>query len=212
MEENSERTPIANRTPITEAGEVLSGLIYIWELWNINDKYDFMENIFKEMWDDETCTGESQCEELTKTEELSDWNGEPFVPGFKPAIIQIATAQVACAFAVQAMKSKKGSATAWSYACEANHWLGILQGTISGRGMQKNEPSLFAIAGADARHAENRQMKAAVFAWCDANMATQPSMDRAASVVAGKEVPVTFRTARTWIGDWKKNVRPAGKP
>lgn len=203
---------LRNVRPSLMASQVIYGLIQIWELWNLNDRYDFLENIYKGMWDDESCSGQSQCDELKKTEDLTDWNGEAFVPGFKPAIIQIATAQVACAFAIQAMKAKKSSATAWSYACEANQWLGILQGIISGRGMQKNEPSLFAISGADARHAENRQMKAAVFAWCDANMATQPSMDRAASAVAGKEVPVTFRTARAWIGEWKKNMRPAGTP
>jgi len=61
------------------------------------------------------------------------------------------------------------------------------------------------------RHAENHALKQTAFSWCDANMAKFKSMDSAAEAIAGKLVPVTFRTARDWIGEWKK-LRSTGRP
>ena len=66
------------------------------------------------------------------------------------------------------------------------------------------------IAAAKA-HAENRAMKNDVFTWCDNHMAEYRSMDAAASAVAGKLVPMTWRTVRDWMTAWKK-VRSAGTP
>lgn len=66
-------------------------------------------------------------------------------------------------------------------------------------------------AKAHKRHAENRALKAEVFAWCDAHMQEFRSMDSAAEAVAGKLVPVKFRTAREWIGEWRK-LRSTGTP
>lgn len=66
-------------------------------------------------------------------------------------------------------------------------------------------------ANANKRHEENRGMKAEVFLWCDEHLGEFRSMDSAAEAIAGKLVPVTFRTARSWIGDWKK-LRSAGTP
>lgn len=58
-------------------------------------------------------------------------------------------------------------------------------------------------------HAENHAMKAQVFAWCEANIQDYPSMDAAAEAVAGKLVPVAFRTARKWIGEYRKKGQSA---
>lgn len=58
-------------------------------------------------------------------------------------------------------------------------------------------------------HAENRAMKQEVFVWLDQNMRLFKSMDDAASAVAGKVAPIKWRTARDWVGEWKK-VRSAG--
>lgn len=65
--------------------------------------------------------------------------------------------------------------------------------------------------GAAHRHSENRSMKRDVFVWLDANMQRFKSMDAAAEAVAGKVAPVKFRTARDWVGEWKK-LRSAGTP
>ena len=66
-------------------------------------------------------------------------------------------------------------------------------------------------ARAHSAHAENRAMKQEVFAWLDTNMPNFKSMDSAAEAIAGKVAPVKFRTARDWVGEWKK-IRSTGTP
>jgi predicted rRNA methylase YqxC with S4 and FtsJ domains len=66
-------------------------------------------------------------------------------------------------------------------------------------------------AGVTARHQENRAIKQDVFAWLDTNMQNFKSMDSAAEAIAGKVAPVKFRTARDWVGEWKK-LRSTGTP
>lgn len=61
------------------------------------------------------------------------------------------------------------------------------------------------------RHAENRAMKAEVFAWLDTNRANYKSMDSTAEAIAGKIAPIAFRTARDWVGEWKR-LRSTGTP
>ena len=76
----------------------------------------------------------------------------------------------------------------------------------------KNEASsLFALKGANKRHAENRAMKNQVSEWLNTNMTGFKSMDSAAEAIAGKIVPIKFRTARAWVAEWKK-LRPTGTP
>ncbi|CAE6851141.1 hypothetical protein R75483_07602 [Paraburkholderia domus] len=60
---------------------------------------------------------------------------------------------------------------------------------------------------AKARHAENRAMKALVYKWCAENLDNRPSMDAAATEIAGKLVPVGWRTARKWLTEYRKSVR-----
>lgn len=61
-------------------------------------------------------------------------------------------------------------------------------------------------SNANRRHVENRAMKVDVFKWLDSNMIHYKSMDAAAQAIAGKIAPITFRTARTWVGHWKKQL------
>lgn len=65
-----------------------------------------------------------------------------------------------------------------------------------------------------SRHRENHQMKAQVWDWYAQHKDEYPSMDKAAEAVVGpvKLVPVSFRTARAWIGEWVKNLRSARRP
>lgn len=72
---------------------------------------------------------------------------------------------------------------------------------VSGVGVSKH---LQAVKGANKLHAEDRAMKAEVFAWLDTNFASIKIMDAAAEAIAGKIAPVKFRTARSWVGEWKK--------
>ena len=60
------------------------------------------------------------------------------------------------------------------------------------------------------RHAENHSMKEDVFVWLDANRKNYKSMDAAAQAIT-KQQPIAFRTAREWVGEWKK-LRSAGTP
>ena len=64
--------------------------------------------------------------------------------------------------------------------------------------------------GAQARHTETRNMKAEVFEWLVAHMVEFKSMDAAAQAII-KQQPIVFRTARDWVGEWKK-LRSAGTP
>lgn len=66
------------------------------------------------------------------------------------------------------------------------------------------------VAKALKRHAENHSMKAEAFTWLDENMQNFRSMDKAAEAIANKVVPIAFRTARQWVGEWKK-TRSTGK-
>lgn len=72
------------------------------------------------------------------------------------------------------------------------------------------ERSNIARTSAGARHAENRAMKAEVFTWLDANMPVFKTLDQAADAIAGKVAPIAWRTARSWVGEWKK-LRAAGR-
>lgn len=58
--------------------------------------------------------------------------------------------------------------------------------------------------GANARHAENRAMKREVFTWLDTNFSAFKSMDAAATEIASKVAPIAWRTAREWVGEWRK--------
>ena len=74
----------------------------------------------------------------------------------------------------------------------------------------KNHESAKQVARALKRHTENHAMKTEVFAWLDANMVSFKSMDAAAQAIT-KQQPIAFRTARDWVGEWKK-VRSTGTP
>jgi hypothetical protein len=65
------------------------------------------------------------------------------------------------------------------------------------------------LKGADATHDESRKMKAEVYLWLDDNMVNFKSMDSAAQAII-KQQPIAFRTARDWVGKWKK-LRSASK-
>jgi hypothetical protein len=80
----------------------------------------------------------------------------------------------------------------------------------NGQADEVSAASKLAILGADARHAENRSMKADAFRWCDVNMEKFTSIDSAAEAIAGKVIPVKFRTAHSYITQWRR-LRSASK-
>lgn len=60
-----------------------------------------------------------------------------------------------------------------------------------------------------ARHRENHAMKDDVWRWYEAHGHEYTSLDKAAEAVAGSVVPITFRTARRWISDFRRSGPPA---
>ena len=75
--------------------------------------------------------------------------------------------------------------------------------------LEKAVRAALAKKASEARHIENRSMKAEVFAWCDSHLLdSQCSMDDAAFAIAEKLVPVKFRTVRQWMTDWRKLQPP----
>jgi hypothetical protein len=91
--------------------------------------------------------------------------------------------------------------------------LGMVTGTSSAQSEAgKAARAIFSKSGADVRHAENRAMKADVFAWLDANFIPGVrSMDDVALELAGSLVPAKFRAVRDWLKDWNK-LRSTGTP
>ena len=65
---------------------------------------------------------------------------------------------------------------------------------------------------AGARHHENRELRNQAIQHYIAHEASYKSMDAAATAIAGKIVPVTFRTVRNWISEHRKDMRSARKP
>jgi hypothetical protein len=63
-------------------------------------------------------------------------------------------------------------------------------------------------------HKENHDLKEDVFNWCDEHHHQYPKdKDGMATAIAGKVVPLKWRTVRDWITDWAKDrkLRSAGR-
>lgn len=75
--------------------------------------------------------------------------------------------------------------------------------------MARQKISIANSKAAIKRHAENHAMKQQVFDWCTSHLSEYPSMDAAAEAIAGNLVPVKFRTARSWISDYRKREQSA---
>lgn len=194
-----------NATPIQICGSAIGRLSDVWD--EIADRIGkgkglFIEEIFGGIWDDGN-TGEAF------EEELRNWADQP-EDIQSLGILQ--TIFVTCAYACQAMKAQVGGdmLTAWFYTRRCSYWLGVVIGSWSVRSTMESPKTAFAKLGAAARHAENRAMKKEVQDWLDANMTKFKSMDKAAEAIAGKVSPISFRTARDWVGEWRK-LRSPGK-
>lgn len=196
-------------TPMSESVRVLGSLINFWD--RLFPESDFVKRFFQPMWDDDKTSGADQLLQLEEVETtLVMFGGKPITPQDKYVMVRIGMLMAACAFCIQAMKSQRVSPRAWSYALDANRCLGMLIGACSNDDY-KNSASEFGRLGANALHKENRAMKKEVLDWCSANMKNFKSNESAAEAVAGKIVPVKFRTVRDWIGEWRR-LHPAGTP
>lgn len=193
----------SHTTPVIEACKSLVLLNNIWDdiaAATGGEQDVFIEKIFGKIWE-EGPDGDTQkrgMEEENDPEVQSLWIVNAIFVG--------------CSYVVDAMKANLNgnSDQGWKFAVEAAYWTGLAQGAYA---VRRDGPSAKQISslGAEKRHSENRAMKTMVMQWCDENMASHRSMDAAAESIAGKVVPVKFRTAREWIGEWKK-LRSNGTP
>lgn len=144
-------SPKSNYSSVKFGADALGQLIHIYEGWF--PEHNFLEIFFKPMWDDETTSGENQIKEIQAVEEAEDFQpSEQYKLDEKVAAIKICILMTSCAFCIQSWKAKKNSIEAWQFAVDANRWLGILQGYISGTSKDKlNIPSPQAVQEAARR-------------------------------------------------------------
>lgn len=183
------RVPRDMRTPITEAETAL------WAAWSIfieigtklnggnpevtiePDQF-FLDQIFKEAWDDPNTNGDKSVKEIgLSLDGKRDSEHEPF------ALFQVILAVTA--YAVQAMKAEKEDEheLAWSYVSDAQYWAGILKAAHAEKENTPNPGKELA----RIRHAENRVLfEEAIEYWhkeIDPNMSAQKAADKLLTVV-----------------------------
>lgn len=150
----------------------------------------FIEKVFGGIWRNGHKGEEYEAE-------LDRWDEQP--EDMKPLSL-LQAVLICCAYSCQAMKADLDGnmADAWRYTAMGQYWLGIVVGAWS---LRKEGGSIgdFARRGADARHAENRSMKAEAIAWFKANRGEFTSKDKAALKISGSVVPVEFATVRDWL-------------
>lgn len=192
--------------PIERAFDIVSQLSDLWD--DVAEKIGvergkFTEQVFDGMY----ASGATGAEE-----ELNFAMHMDFAKDMRQIGILL-SAHVACGYAIDAIRAQiaEDELRSWRFVSRADYWLGVSIGSWAIRRQKELSATDFARRGATGRHAENRAMKAEVHKWCEAQLSKFKSMDSAAEAVAGKVVPVKFRTAREWIAEWKK-TRSAGTP
>lgn len=122
----------------------------------------------------------------------------------------VLNAFLACHYACRAIKAEKMGKIilAWKYTVLASYEEGaISNGLLKDRVLPLPAGVAFSMMGVEARHRENRSMKAQAIEWYKNNMYTHNdegelikiSKDKAAKTISEKVVPVEFRTARNWL-------------
>lgn len=194
-------------TPIQICGSAIVRLSDVWD--EMADRAGGTKGVFIERIFGGICAEDKRGEDFEA--ELDRWDEQP--EDMKPFVL-LQAMFICGAYAYQAMKAyhSEEDATAIGYTHRCTYWLGMVCGTWGIRKTIDDPIRQFSKRGADARHAETRAMKADVFQWLDANkMPDHRSMDSVAEAIAGKIVPIKFRTAHDWVSEWKK-LRSAGKP
>ena len=117
----------------------------------------------------------------------------------KAAVKRLIDYVVACRFFMKSMCAlERSNDEAWEYLAEARQCFGVLLGRMSVR-----PAYLLASVNADARHKENRSMKAEVFAWLN-SLTPEFTVAETAAKAITKQQPITHNTARSWFNEWKK--------
>lgn len=199
------------RTPFKEVELILTWLGNFYEEENFGTREDMMDEFskFQKIPDNSTLEISKLLAEQEQHLLSGPGGGYSEHTGWHIHIMIVYLALGHCA---EALRPGLRIDQQWWSVCWAHNTVGRLRGSISGttsgaRGAIADRAKL----GAAARHKENRDMKAEAFAWLNSNMDRFSSLDSAAAAIAGSVLPVTFRTARDWVGQWKK-LQSAGTP
>jgi len=173
------------RTPATEA---IITVAWVWEWFdNHPDAFGMDAKQLRSEMDAAQSEGQWLDPDVTISEIRKGDSIRPFV-AFAAAIV--------CAASAIGNWEKGRVNEAWTYAMDGRYWAGCAMDAMS----SNENGATFAKLGADARHAENRAMKQDVIeAYLRGNFQNK---DEAATALAGKLVPMKWRTVR----DWLKNV------
>ncbi|MDP9907939.1 hypothetical protein J2W27_000032 [Variovorax boronicumulans] len=148
----------------------------------------------------ETLGGLEQTVASTDTDAIEKMGDE-----FPVAVMKLAYARLTMAVH---LAFDKQYTTAWQHLGSAHHWHGQLEGREWGawefETWQKKETVSKLQA---ARHRENRSSETDAMNWYDANRHLYSSDDATAEAIAGKVVPMKFRTVRGWITEHKKKKK-----
>ena len=126
-------------------------------------------------------------------------SGKLLTESRKEVVKRLTDYVVACRFFMKSMFAlERSNDEAWEYLAEARECFGVLLGRMSVR-----PAYLLASVNADARHKENRSMKAEVFAWLD-SLTTKFTVAETAAEAITKQQPIKHITARSWFNEWKK--------
>ena len=203
----SQLFPRDTRTPINVATRCLSALDDLFAEMVKAPEGEFLDYIFKEMWDDKTTNGDKEKDDFFEAV------GKDSKEALDVALLY--AAGISCAYCVQAMKAElaERKVEGWTYIADAEYWLGLVLGTWTQMQHPAN-PSINQVAklGADARHRENRRLRSVALDHYEKHKSQYRSMDAAAEKIAGEVVSVTFRTVRDWIAAHNKKTRSASKP
>jgi hypothetical protein len=199
MDENNP-TPRLQRTPTTEANDLLDDLKRLW----VSACPEGTEEAF-------------ETKVIDPLIQLDGVDGEDFERYF--AELQIGSNMeialwplidlpitIACAHAINASYADSAGAVnlAWTYVQDASFWHGI---SFALAKVAEDSPaksiSEVARKAANKKNEENRAMKLDAFSWLEANFeANRFTIDDAAERL-GKVVPMKFSTRRSYVIEWK---------
>lgn len=165
---------------------VLSVARDIFVAANLGSKEDFNSSVFSTV-----CQSENSIGDALRAEFIDSGDGLEYP---EEHLVWMVTD-----YAVQSLRAEEREevGTAWAFAADAVHWLGYLQGMFGARDVSNISIAMRSLA--ELRHRENRAMREEAIQWYLANKDRIRTKDAAAEAIAGKLLPVKFRTVRDWL-------------
>jgi len=202
-ENRNSKVPRELRTPITSANTAIEGVFHWYvELLephgvDSNEAAELFIEMLEDEWSNETISGDQAVEDL-----FIDGLANVEAGILNHGLFNLAT--IVIDYAIQAIESHKEGEIelAWTFAIDASHWLGLLEGTVAER-ESSDSVSSNARKAAQARHRPNREMAEKIKQWYIDSRDKHSSYDGAAAKAITK-FPVAFRTARKHIGEIAK--------